>query len=253
MPAEPAFEIELTEDIEPDETLVIGLSNFGLAGLSAVDYLVRHLEFERTGHVKTHDMPDMAPFENGEPRYPMRVYSNEDTNFAVLISELFLPVWAADPFATALRGWVTESSIEEIAILHGVPFPHGPDEHAVFYVATPRYRDKRLTSQEIQPLRGGVLDGVVGELVIWGLSPDAPPIGVYITPTHPPGPDLDAALLLLDALQDVYEFKVDEAELRQMAEDLKRHYAELADQLQTMQESDEGLMSRDEPEDRMYM
>lgn len=249
----PTFEIEITADVEPGETLVMGLSNLGLAGLSAVDYLVRHLEFERIGHVKTHGLPDMAPFENGEPRYPMRVYGTEDANFSVLVSELFLPVWAADPFATALRGWVTESTIEEVAVLHGVPFPHGPDEHEVFYVATPGYRERRLASEDIRPLSGGVLDGVVGELVIWGLADDAPPVGVYVAPTHPPGPDFDVALLFLDALQNVYEFTVDEAELRQMAEDLERHYDELADRLQTMQETEQGLRSRDEPEDRMFM
>lgn len=253
MSAEPAFEVEIAADAEPGETLLVGLSNYGLVGLSAVDYLVHHLEFEQIGHVETHGLPDIAPFENGEPRYPMRVYSGPDTDLSVLVGELFVPPWAADAFATAIRTWVNASGVEEVAFLHGVPFPHGPDEHAVFYVATAGYRERRLASEEIQPLKGGVLDGVVGELVTWGLDADAPPVGVYVTPAHPPGPDLDAALLFLDALRNVYEFTLDEEELRRTADELKRHYQELADRLQAMQESEQGLLSRDEPEDRMYM
>lgn len=251
MPAEPTFEVETTGDV--GETLLVGLSNYGLAGLSAVDYLVHHLEFEQVGHVETHGLPDIAPFENGEPRYPMRVYSNHDSGLTVLVSELFVPAWASDAFATAIREWVDASGVEEVAVLHGVPFPHGPDEHDVFYVATERYRERRLADESIQALRGGVLDGVVGELVTWGMGSDAPPVGVYVTPSHPPGPDLDAALLFLDALQGIYEFALDEEDLRQTADELKRYYQELAERLQTMQEAEQGLLSRDEPEDRMYM
>jgi len=253
MSAEPGFEVETTADADLGETLFVSLSGVGLAGLSALDYLVRQLELEQIGHVSTHGLPDIAPFEDGRPRHPMRLYSGDDIDATVLVSELFVPTWTADSFAEALRTWVAGTDIDEMVVLNGVPFPHGPDEHAVFYVANSAYRDRHLGNAEIRPLKGGVFDGVVGELTVWSLAADAPPVGVFVTPTHPPGPDLDAALLFLDALQGVYDFELDEAELRRTAEDLKRHYQELADRLQAMQESDGGLMGRDAPDDRMYM
>lgn len=253
MAAEPGFEVETTADADLGETLFVSLSGVGLAGVSALDYLVRQLDLEQIGHVSTHGLPDIAPFEDGRPRHPMRLYSDDDIDATVLVSELFVPTWAADPFAEALRTWLTESGIREVAVLHGVPFPHGPDEHDVFYVANSAYRDRRLEDTGIRPLRGGVFDGVVGELTVWSLAADAPPVGVFVTPTHPPGPDLDAALLFLDALQTVYDFELDEAELRRTAEDRKRHYQELADRLQAMQGSEGELMGRDAPDDRMYM
>jgi len=253
MSAEPGFEVETTADADLGETLFVSLSGVGLAGLSALDYLARQFELEQIGHVSTHGLPDIAPFEDGQPRHPMRLYSDDDIDATILVTELFVPTWAADSFAEALRTWLTGSSIREVTLLHGVPFPHAPDEHDVFYVANSAYRDRRLEDTEIRPLKGGVFDGVVGELAVWSLAADAPPVGVFVTPTHPPGPDFDAALLFLDALQDVYDFELDEAELRRTAEDRKRHYQELADQLQAMQETDPSRMGRDAPEDRMYM
>ena len=48
-PLQPDFTI--THDSEPSETLLAGFSSFGLAGLTAVDYLVDHLELNEQGHL----------------------------------------------------------------------------------------------------------------------------------------------------------------------------------------------------------
>jgi len=51
-----------------DETLIAGLSQFGLAGLTAVDYLVDHLEFEPVGNVTAEQLPAITPFKTTSPR-----------------------------------------------------------------------------------------------------------------------------------------------------------------------------------------
>ncbi len=83
--------------------------------------------------------------------------------------------------------WAASGTVEEVAFLHGVPFPHGPEEHTVFHVSTPAIRDNRLQHSELESLGGGFLDGVVGELVTRSLDDESPPVGVFITPIHPPG------------------------------------------------------------------
>lgn len=253
MAQDPAFEISVSVDESPTDTLLIGLSNFGLADLTAVDHLIKQQNSTEIGHIITHNIPDIMPFEEGEPRLPLRLYTIPDLDLTVLVGELVIPPWAAEPFVEALVEWTSSAEISEITILHGVPFPHGPDEHDVFYVASPPYRRERLTDLDIAPLKGGYLDGVVAELLTYSLAERAPPVGVITTPIHPPGPDFDAAVLFLEALQRIYGFTIDEQELRRRAEEMKQYYTELANRMERLEGTDQPLGSRDFPEDRMYM
>jgi uncharacterized protein len=253
MAPDPSFEARVEPDASPGETLLVGLSHSGMAGVTAADYLVKHAGAEQIGHVSAEDFPAITPFRDGEPRHPTRLYRIDGTELSVLVGELFVPVWAAQPFADALVQWASSAGIEEIAVLHGVPFPHGPEEHTVFHVATPSYRTRRLDATDIQPLGGGFLDGVVGEIVTRSLDDGVPPVGVYTTPTHPPGPDISAALLLLDAVQEVYGFSVDEEELRARSEELKQYYQELSRRMESLGDGEQSLAAREYPEDRMFM
>jgi len=249
MSPESTFTVDVPRDVDPGQTLVVGLSSVGMAGVTATDYLVRHLDSAEVGHVSSRDMPAITPFENGRPRHHTRVYNLLGSDLTVLVGELFVPVPAARSFTDALLEWAAAAGVAEVAVLHSVPFPHGPDEHTVFHVATDGYREARLDSTDIRPLKGGFLDGVPGDLLGRGLDGDAPPVGVFATPAHPPGPDTDAALLLLDAIEEVYDVAVDRTELEGLSEEIKQHYASLADRMAAIEEADD----RDFAEDRMYM
>jgi uncharacterized protein len=224
-----------------------------MVGLTAVDYLVTHAETSQIGHVRAHGLPDVTPFADGVPRHPTRLYDVAGVDATVLLSEVFLPVGAAEPFVDGLLSFVEEAGIEEVTVVYGVPFPHGPDEHAVFSVATDRYRERTLADTGITPLRGGFFDGLVGEVVARGLDEDGPAVGVLVTPSHPPGPDLDAAILVLDAVETLFGVEVDEAELRSRADEIRRQYLELADRIQSLGDADLPLSAREYPEDRMFM
>lgn len=247
------FDITVSDDREVGTTVVIGQSHLGMAGMTASDYLVRHTEATQIGHIVPEGLPAIAPFEEGVPRHHSRLYSITDTDLAVLVGELFIPVDAARSYADALLEWAATQAVDEIAVLHGVPFPHGPDEHEVFQVATPGYRDRRLSKQPYKPLKGGFLDGVVGELVTRSLDDAAPDTGVFITPTHPPGPDVDAALKLLATVETIYGLAVDETELREFGDQIRQYYEGLAERMATLAEGEGRLESHDYPEDRMYM
>lgn len=243
----------LTTDQPPGSTLVIGHPNLGMAGVTAADYLVRHLDATQIGHLAPEGLPAITPFEDGVPRHHSRLYNIRETDLTVLVGELFVPPAAAEDYAGTLLEWCDEYAVEDVVILHGVPFPHGPDEHEVFYVATADYRERRLADADIGPLKGGFLDGVPGEILTRSLEAAAPDSGVLVTPTHPPGPDVEAALRLLDALEAVYGFDVDGTELRELGAQLQEYHAQLADRMATLAESEEALGSRDYPEDRMFM
>ncbi|MDS0295412.1 proteasome assembly chaperone family protein [Halogeometricum luteum] len=248
-----SFEFDVTDKTEMGSRLVVGTAFPGMVGLSAVDYLVAHSESAQVGQVTARGLTDVTPFTDGVPRYPMRLYDVPEFDMTVLTSELFLPVGVGEPFSDALVAFANERGIEEITVVYGVPFPHGPEEHAVFYVATEEYRAGHLAETDIPPLGGGFFDGFLGELMLRGLGAESPPVGALVTPAHPPGPDLDAAIRVLEAVEELYGVAIDEAELRQRAEELRRQYQELADRMQTLEDGDLSASGRDYPEDRMFM
>jgi uncharacterized protein len=182
----------------------------------------------------------------------MRLFSSSDSDLCLLMNELFVPVWASEAFADAVVSWTAEHGIEELCLIHGVPFPHGPDEHVVFHVGTPAFREHRIGDSELRPLAGGFFDGLPGELMTRALDGDLPPTGALVTPTHPPGPDLDAAIRFLESFEALYEASVDETELRTRAEEMRNYYQGLAERMQNLGQG-EALPSHDYPEDRMYM
>lgn len=234
----------VAQDTAPSSTLLAGFSSFGLAGLTAVDYLVDHLDLAETGHVVAQGLPSITPFENGRPRRHTRLFSRPDIDVTVLVGELFVPAPVGRSFSDAVLDWTQSNDVEEVAVLSGVPVPHGPEEHRTFYVATDDYRESRLAGTDVPPMGNGFLDGTNAALVERGLDSSLG-VCVYVTPVHAQAPDVEAAIRLLDTVDAVYGLGIDAGPLQQFAAEVRQHYGDLAERIQRRE--------ADLPEDRMYM
>lgn len=241
--ATPSFDI--THESEPSRSLLAGFSQFGLAGLTAVDYLVDQLDLEEVGHVTVEQLPSITPFEDGRPRHHTRLFSRSDLDVTVLVGELFVPLPAADLFCEEVLEWTGRNDVEEITVLSGVPVPHGPEQHRAFYVATDGYRETRLADADIPPMGSGYLDGINGGLVERGLDAGSS-VGVLVTPVHAPAPDVEAAIRLLETATDLYGLDVGTDALEEFAGEVQQYYADLSRRL-------EETAKADQPEDRMYV
>lgn len=237
---------ELSTDIQTAETLVVGFSEFGLAGLTAVDYLTEQLSMVEAGYLAGSGPPFITPFENGVPRHNTRLYVDKKTSVAVLISERFVPVPAAREFATTVADLCEEGEFDNITLLSGIPVAHGPDDHVPFYIATQDYNERFLTDTEIRPMGTGFLDGVPAELVRHGMETDDVAVGVFTTPVHQQAPDAAAAIRLVNALSETHDLTIDTGPLEQFAATVEAQYRALADRIAA---ADEESM----PDDRMYM
>ncbi|MFB6146150.1 MAG: proteasome assembly chaperone family protein [Halobacteriaceae archaeon] len=226
------------------DALLAGFSSFGLAGLTVVDSLVEQLDLAEVGHVTAPALPSLTPFEDGVPRHHSRIYGRPAGDVAVLVNELFVPPWATEAFASALLSWTDQNDVDELAVLSGVPVPHGPEDHRVFYVATEDYRDHRLQDAPVAPMGSGFLDGVNASLLAHGM--DSPVrSATYVTPVHPPAPDVDAAIRLLETAATVYDLDVSAGPLEELAAEVEQYYRGLAERLDAAEEQ--------QPRDRMYM
>lgn len=238
----PTFEVRT--EVTPDATLLAGFSEYGLAGLTAVDYLVERLELEQVGHVAVEGLPTITPFEEGTPRPHTRLFTRDGLDVTVLVGELAVPPMVAEGFAADVLGWTEENGVEEVVTLSGVPVAHAPDDHQPYYVASQDYQRARLDGTELMPMAGGFLAGLNGALMGRGMESPLRTC-VFTTPVHPQTPDVEAALRLLDAVERVYDLGVDTEPLEEFAEEVGRYYAELAERLN--ERVDEGH------DDRMYM
>jgi uncharacterized protein len=238
----PAFNIKLDD---PTETLIAGFAEYGLAGLTAADYLRKQLDLEQVGHIAVDQLPAVTPFEDGTPRHHTRLFSKSDLDITIAVGELFVPTYAAEPFGNAVLEYTDSHDVEEVVVLSGVPTAHGPDDHRPFYVASEDYQEAHLEGDDVVPMPGGFLDGLNGALMERAI--DGPLKGcVFTTPVHEQVPDVDAALRLLEAVEAAYGLGVDTAPLEEFAAAVSEQYAELAARLEAQQ--DEHM-----PEDRMYM
>lgn len=62
----PTFDLRLDE---ATDTIVAGFAEFGLAGLTAADYLTTQLELSAVGQIAVDRLPAVTPFEAGTPRH----------------------------------------------------------------------------------------------------------------------------------------------------------------------------------------
>lgn len=237
-------DFHVTHDTEPSETLLAGFSSFGLAGLTAADYLVDHLDLEETGHIAVDGLPAITPFVDGRPHNHTRLFSRPDLDVTVLSSELFVPAAVGQRFGEAILEWTEANGVGEVAVLSGIPVEHGPDGHRTFFVAEDDYRRRRLDDADVQPMGRGFLDGINASLVERGLHS---PLGVcvFLTPVHPRAPDVEAAIRLVETVESVYGLGVDAGPLHEFAERVQQYYSDLAERI----ERREGEAS----DNQMYM
>jgi len=228
------------------DTLVVGFTEYGLAGLTAVDYLSDQLDMRAAGHLEAAGPPHITPFENGVPRHHTRLYVDEAQSLGVVVGERMVPAETAPAVADAIWGLTDQLRLESLTVLTGVPVTHGPDDHVPFYIATEDYRERYLADSDIRPMGTGFLDGVTAALVADGIDDDRRAVGVFTTPAHPQAPDAAAAIRLLDALRGVQQIDVDTGPLEAFAATVEAQYRALAERIES---TDERTM----PDDRMYM
>ena len=247
MAAQPPHQttVNVTTTEAPAETIIAGFSAYGLAGLTAADYLVTQLGLEETGYVTINALPTITPFADGSPRHHTRLYSRSDLDVTVLVNELLVPRWAADPFASAVVEWLHEHGVNEISLLFGIPVVHQPGEHDVFFVATDDYRTHRLAETDFAPMGRGFLEGINASLIDHGMDTSLR-VGLLSTPVHEEVPDVEAAIRLVEAVDTLYELNVDTSELEAFAVEIEEYYQELSERVK----ADETTQS---PADGMFM
>ena len=215
-PSDDAYTFELSDDLPAIDTLVVGFTEFGLAGLTAVDFVTEQAEMAQVGHLA-----------GGGPPY-MRLYADEEAAVGVLVGERLPPLRTGHSLAQALITFCERESVPSITVLTGVPFAHGPDDHIPFYIATDDYRERYLGETDITAMGTGFVDGMTAELLRFGMDHNLA-VGVFTTPAH-----------------QTHDLTIDTEPLETFANNVESQYRALAERMEQTEEDSIG-------EDRMYM
>ncbi|WP_255170981.1 proteasome assembly chaperone family protein [Natrononativus amylolyticus] len=232
MSEEVALDIETSEPLQ--STLILAFPGPGMAGVSANQYLIEQLELVETGHIQAEGLPSITPYENGRPYHHTRLFSEPEIPCTFLTSELPIPLQLSEPFGRILLEWLDESTVDEVTLLTAIP---GLDSNRdLFYVASDDYYDRRLDGTDVSPLKGGFLTGVNASLIARAIDTSLR-VGVLSTPVNPRHPlDGEAALRLVNGMNELYDFEADTTQLRDFADRTREHYEQLATRVQAQQQ-----------------
>ena len=102
-----------------DVTIIEGFPGYGLIGTIATEFLIKHMDCEKIGSIRTEEMPAMIAIHDGKVVEPISIYYNEKYNI-VLIHALNINPALSWSVAEAVRRSAQQLNAREIVSLEGV-------------------------------------------------------------------------------------------------------------------------------------
>ncbi|MFB6303316.1 MAG: proteasome assembly chaperone family protein [Haloferacaceae archaeon] len=243
-----ATRFERVTDVNAESpTFIEGLPGLGMVASIAVDRITAQLGLDHHGNVRSDAFPPVAAFEEGRVRDAVRVYAGEDPHVMTLQSDVPVPPNAIEPLSECVRQDLAEE-FGRAVFLAGAPAETEDGIGDVTGVATTDGMEADLTEAGIDLAEeSGAIGGVTGGLAS-GCYHEGVPAAVLVVRCDPRLPDPTAAQAVIeDALEPLVEFDIDTSELEERAEKIQAQKRQIAEQLQQMQQQQEGGASQPRP------
>jgi len=220
-------------------TLLVGFPGQGLVGSISAKYIIKALELDVIGHIRSPLIPPLAVFLDGVLAYPYRIYSSQESDIAVLIGESPAPVNAYYYIANAVLDWGISEGAKEVICLDGFADKSStPQEQQVYLVAEP---DMQARAEQFNLPRpqtgyiGGLSGAILNETILRAIDG-------YALLVNTPGkyPDPMGAAKLIEVLNKLKNLDIDYDSLVKDGEKIRNTMQEFADR--TRQLSDAGSL-----------
>ncbi|MHA1339573.1 MAG: proteasome assembly chaperone family protein [Promethearchaeota archaeon] len=236
---------------ENPPVLILGFLGTGLVGNIVVTEMIDQLKMEKIGFIATEDLPAIAIFKDGILMHPFRLYYSKEKNCIAAICEI--PFNRSDTYsdlARLLNDWALKIKIQEICIIQGLAENGFPTERPVYLAAEKEIIDKitKKTNAKIMPR--GLIVGPEAAVLNEGLNN---PINCYalLTPVAAGIPDPIGAVAIIDALNNIYNLKINPQRLKDEGEEIQRKLMELS---QKTEEQHRKMISMGStPSSNMYL
>ncbi|MFN3804071.1 MAG: proteasome assembly chaperone family protein [Pyrobaculum sp.] len=222
--------------------LVMACPEPSLAGVVAVEYLIDSLAMEEIGAIRITEMPPVIAVVNGVAKLPHRIFYTKNTGVVAIRQHVPIPPQLYAEFIHKVLDWAEENKIKLVACLSAMPAVS--DDDAVYFVTEEglverfkQYGFIPIKEATVTGLEGAYLDAVLSRNIDGALLIAESKLLTAIkrlidsgkVATHRDvmlilndlvgrvGPDVGAALKLVNAVAKLAEVQIDTTKLQEHA------------------------------------
>jgi len=231
----PEAHVVQTKKLELDTPLMVCcFPSAGVVGPIAAHTIIEQFKMDEIAHLRSKFMPSAAVFLDGRLRHPFRIYGSKKLNLILITAELPVADEGLYAVSSALLDWGASMGVKETVVLDGIPVQGIPSERKVLFAAEEEKIGDLAKNKEMEILDKGIITGIAGSILAETLCRDM--IGfALLTPAITVVPDPGGAQQLLEALNQLYDLKIDLTELVEGSEIIRKKMEEMAQQVDGMQ------------------
>ncbi|MFX0050223.1 MAG: proteasome assembly chaperone family protein [Candidatus Hermodarchaeota archaeon] len=219
---------ECSKDISP-EWVGVGFPGHGLVGNIAAKHMIKELDLEWIGSIRSPLIPPVSVFIDGILTYPYRIYGSQDLNLVILIGESPCPPQAYYFLAHAMLDWAIDIGTKQVICFDGFVGDSGTSEE-VYLVAEPQVyeNNEELMKHNFPKPHTGFISGLSGAIMNEALLTSIEGFSLLV-PVTTQYPDPGGAAKLIEAINKVKNLKIDTSQLLKDAERIQKSLMELAE------------------------
>jgi len=234
-PEAEVFEIKKSKLNNP--IIFAGFVGAGLVGPLSVGHIIKKLGMKEIGYMRSKYLPPSTVFIQGRLRHPFRFYSNDDGTICSIICEITLRMEGLYTIVAAILDWAKEKGSNEIIILDGVASEKHDDKA---YCAAEEDLCRVMADKEVSMIPQGFITGIPGGILNECLLRKIQGVALLVK-ANKEDVDPEAAATLVEAVNRLYETKIDTDDLRKEKEQIGEDFRELSKKYVEHREESSGM------------
>jgi len=151
---------------KPKNPIVIeGFPGFGMVGTISTEFLIKHLNAEQIGSIRSDKMVPFAAVHNAKIVEPIGIYYDKKHNIVIIHS--LSPIKGLEwHISDAILRLANDLGAKEVISLEAVGLKGGGGGIKSFYYCEDSKKKKAFEKMNIEPLKEGMIMGVTGALLL---------------------------------------------------------------------------------------
>jgi uncharacterized protein len=199
--------------------------------------MINELNMKEIGFLRSKHLPPSTVFMQGRLRHPFRIYSNNDGDICAIICEIIISKDGIYNIAMAILDWAEKKGSNEIIVLDGVASKKH-DGNAFFAAEVDLCRV--MEENDIKMIPQGFITGISGGILNECLIRKIRGITLLVK-ANETIPDPIAATTIIDAINRVYETKINTKNLKKQRKQIGVDLRELSDKYSEHKKIDSNM------------
>jgi len=213
--------------------LIDGFPSVGFVETIIANYYIRYLNLDCIAYIDSKYFPPTSMVYAGKPKFPARIYANEEKKISVFVAEFIPHPSLARLIGKTICEWANHQGISKIISIEGIPVEEEVDPE-IYAVGSTDNSRKLLEQFDIKQMEEGVVIGIPAVILNYcrWLNIDA---FIFLVKVHPKFPEFRAAAKIIEFLNNMLpNIKVDVKPLYQEAEIIEQKLKSMNEKTKTV-------------------